>query len=382
MNRRTIVSTALLLALAAGCTATLPPTHRLGGDQMQARAAAISDDEQWVTTADASGLVRVWSTQTGRELARCEGFVSFPAGYCHQKLTFSHDGSIIAFAGPDAAVRVWWWRTGTGRDLRGLPQAPAYIVFATDDSITATSGGFTMADPTTRPSSMQTATSFASTRQPLTVMTWDVSFGAITNRWENDELGILEAAISSDGRRVGAVAIPGSLRNFGQTSWPGKCREIMALDAASGRTLLRVADAGEFMPIHVVLSPHGEWLYTSGSAGLNGAPGVLRQVESPGTSLLVKPTQAIFSHEGKELTNVLLFRKPFCAGGLNYVGLPIPSPPKPEIRISKLNLSTHRSSVLTFTTTEGNTTILAFAPSGNVFVDDRLNLWLLRHERE
>jgi WD40 repeat protein len=65
-------------------------------------ALAFSPDGQWVATAGTGGQVKVWETQTGREVFTFSGHELYTYDVC-----FSPDGRFLASTGRDAEIRVW-----------------------------------------------------------------------------------------------------------------------------------------------------------------------------------------------------------------------------------------------------------------------------------
>jgi WD40 repeat protein len=256
---RRYASVLVALLCCAGC-APLRPAYELGDGRRHGLAAAFAPDGRVVAAADSAGLGRVWDTQTGRELARCDGFAASREVSCRRRLTFAPGGDVIAFAAGDGSVRVWNWHDGgVMRDLRGLPQLAVHVIVTPESRVVAIAGGHTYVPATTRTSSRASSPSGPSV-EPLTVVTWDVASGRTILARADKASGALFAALSADGQRVAAVGMP---------------RKVTVWDVESGREIARVDTLGSFMSTHIAFSPDGRFVFTSGLGGYRSAPGVL-----------------------------------------------------------------------------------------------------------
>jgi RNA polymerase sigma factor (sigma-70 family) len=106
-----------------------------GGDQRYLTAVAVAPDGRRAAVTSTDNTVRVWETQTGKELLK------LPAKKWARALAFSPDGAILASVGGDDMLR--WWDPISGKALGQLSVAanPAVdLVFSPDGKILAAAG--------------------------------------------------------------------------------------------------------------------------------------------------------------------------------------------------------------------------------------------------
>ncbi|HEY4027716.1 MAG TPA: NB-ARC domain-containing protein [Candidatus Dormibacteraeota bacterium] len=120
-DRRWTAAQALQLAGDTG--------HVLGGHTARVRAVAISPDGSWLASADAAGIVRLWTSVDGSHrstLAGHDGSVN--------ALAISPDGSWLASASNDHTVRLWTVATGSSRTLVGHSDGVNALAVSPDGS--------------------------------------------------------------------------------------------------------------------------------------------------------------------------------------------------------------------------------------------------------
>ena len=371
-TRRILLLLAVLLGSAGGCVTIRPVRELAGGPALE---AAFSPDGKLLAAATADAIVHVWSTSSGEELARCDGYALTYGSFCTRRIAFSPDGSRVAFAAIDGSVRVWHWREERiVAVLAGHPHAPSFVQFTADGRVVSASGGFAY-DRVPRPTSATMPTtrrgfepSPIARREPLTVIAWDVNRAEEVSRWQDDAAGVLYAAIAPDGRTVSTIGVPGMPRSFADMSRTTNYqREIAVWDVQSGAAVRRWADTDTYMPTYLAMSHDGRWLLSSGMAGITSAPGALRDIAT-GTTRPVRIRGADFAPDDRRLRGVVDVTK---NGGFSFLA----PPPKPKIRVIQADVQSGQVLTSRDIRTNPRTWVMAWTEGFTMFVDRELRLW-------
>jgi hypothetical protein len=367
----------LFILTTTGC-APLRPLKTLGTGP--AWEATFSPDGRFVAAATADGAVRVWTTESGAEVARCDGYQPTYRGFNGRQLAFSPDGRQLAFVTRDGDVALWDWAPASDRRVRrftGHPRAPVDLVITAAGQVVSVSGGYTLDVPV--PATRPVAPPPAATHEPVLVIAWDARTGTeLLRRSADDAAGILFATLAPDGRGLATLGIPGLPRRLADTPKDAPLhRELAYWNLDDGSCAWRKVDAGPSMLTHLALPHDGRLLYTSGLPGIRSAAGQLHDVASGAALRPVPIAGGTFAADGRTLVAVGDITPPFAPGGLHYLGIPIPPPPKPTIRLRRVDVATGQLVESRDVRTETHTAPLAWSPDLRSFVDRDLRLWRL-----
>ncbi|MFN6569433.1 NACHT and WD40 repeat domain-containing protein [Dendronalium sp. ChiSLP03b] len=98
------------------------------------RSVAFSQNGKVLATGDGDGMVRLWETNTGRELVSCKGHT-----YWVNSIAFSPNGQILASGSDDRTLRLWNIHTGEClKTLHGHSGRVYSVAFSSDGEILAT----------------------------------------------------------------------------------------------------------------------------------------------------------------------------------------------------------------------------------------------------
>src|SRR5262249_47742038 len=189
------------------------------------QSVRFSPDGQYLAVSTLSGLVKIWSTSTDREVAT----LAHMGDGLYHSLAFSDDGRALAISG-ERKVRVW--------NLAGTPERQA---------LAGHSGGVTSV------AFSPDGTRLASASKDQTVRIWDPATGRLFRTLSGYSHRVETAAFSPDGRMLATGDRGGRIRLWDTRSWA-------ELDAPRGE------QPGEMLC--VVFSPDGKMLAGSGDNGL------------------------------------------------------------------------------------------------------------------
>ena len=151
----------------------------------------FSPDGQYLAAATISGLVKIWSTSTNREVAT----LTQSGDGLYHRLAFSDDGRALAMSG-ERKVRVWNLAGTTERQaLAGHSGGVTSLVFSPD------------------------GTRLASTSKDRTVRIWDPLTGRLCRTLSGYSHNIEAAAFSPDGRLLATADWGGRIRLWDTRSW-------------------------------------------------------------------------------------------------------------------------------------------------------------------
>jgi WD40 repeat protein len=202
-------------------TETGREVRRYEGHAGQVYSAVFSPDGRHIVTASEDRMARLWETETGREVRRCEGHSS-----AVWFATLSPGGRQVLTASEDGTARLW--ETETGREVRrfeGHPAGVTYACFSPDglDVLTATAS------------------------EDGTARLWDVGTGRGVVRYEGRSSAALCAAFSPDGRHFVTASRSGTVHLW---------------DGATGRVVDHYL--GHTADVYVAaFSPDGRYLLTT-----------------------------------------------------------------------------------------------------------------------
>jgi RNA polymerase sigma factor (sigma-70 family) len=239
------------------------------------QSLALARGGKILATANGLGEVRLWDTDTGKELRRCQGGRSFLTA-----LAFSADGRMLA--GADRGL-LRMWDTASAKELSPVQGGHKQLV----SSVAFTPDGGTV----------------VSTSWDGSVREWDSATGAERRQivpagehaGERQHVGFA-SAVSADGKSIAAVHLV----------WPIKQRESYGFlvrewdrDSAKERSR-RFQDLGENLPSPIALSPDAKTVAFATSAGASEE--VHLWDSATGKVLFrVRGGQPAFSPDGKRL---------------------------------------------------------------------------------
>lgn len=222
---------------------------------------ALSPDGQLLATGTASGEIRLWQVQEGKQLFASEGHTDWIGA-----IAFSSDNHTIASGSDDQTIRLWDARTGNClKVLTGHTNRVKSITFAPNGKILASTGK----DQTIRLWNVKTGTCLKILREHSDRIT-SVAFNPDgtklisgshdqTIRLWDVETGNCTQSLSNEGHRINSVA----LNPDGNCIAAGDDRSVSMWDITTGQRLKTFMGHSDL--IHsVVFSPNGQIL-ASGS---------------------------------------------------------------------------------------------------------------------
>ena len=192
--------------------------YRLAGHGTWVSAVAFAPDGKRLAVSGNEGAIKVWETETGRELRNLGGIGA--AGNC---LAWSPDGRRLASAHPDGFVRIW--DPETGHETARISHTALHLAWSPDGTRIAAAGSGDQ------------------------VRIWAAADGQPSGPVQS--LGANGIAWAPDGRRLAGVSRDGSL---------------VVWDTASGQTLFAVKQISQLSS--VAFSPDGNRLATGGTEGI------------------------------------------------------------------------------------------------------------------
>ena len=269
-------------------------------------ALAFSPDGKRIVSCGEDKSVRVWSTDTHKELMVLKGQHSVTS------VVFAPDGTCFLTGGADEGIRLWDARTGAEvRAFRGPPHAQQVLVFSRDGTCFFNSSTIATAriwDARTGRelfalqghSGNVTSGAFAPGGRRLvtggedtTARVWDVRTGKELLVLKGHRAGVTAVAFSTDGRRV----LTGSTDKTARL-W----------DAESGKELLSHNNPNGYSTA-VAISPDGKHLLTCGGHGWQLISSATGKVLLTYSNNLEKFDCVAFAPDGKR----------FLSGGSQYV---------------------------------------------------------------
>ena len=155
-----------------------------------AYALAVSPDGKWIATGAYDQKIRLWDAATGKEIALLKGHNG-----AVNSLSFRADGKVLASASADRTVKLWSIPTGQRLDTLSQPtKEQTSVVFSADGKTLFAAGGDNR------------------------IRAWSISAAAkegtnkiLTSRFAH-EGGILNLALSTDGKRLASTATDKTLK--------------------------------------------------------------------------------------------------------------------------------------------------------------------------
>jgi sugar lactone lactonase YvrE len=155
-----------------------------------AYALAVSPDGKFIATGAYDQKIRLWDAATGKEIALLKGHNGAVNG-----LSFRPDGKVLASASADRTVKLWSIPTGQRLDTLSQPtKEQTSVVFSADGKTLFAAGGDNR------------------------IRVWAISAAAkegtnkiLTSRFAH-EGGILNLALSADGKRLASTATDKTLK--------------------------------------------------------------------------------------------------------------------------------------------------------------------------
>ena len=225
------VGRAAVWDLPSGRQYTLP--WRIGSD---GKHIALSPDDRWVLTTDASGAARIWWVGSAEPVTPP---LRFPDRVV--SASFRSDGRYVLGAGSDGTVRLW--------DL--VPARPAMTMMvgqvhpvdaANHNRVTSEGRLITVRSlPATAPN----------TAEDGEVQVWEGSTGRALGSPISVKSGFELAALSADGHRLAVAGLPGGLTMIdpiaGRTlfTWPGDSRVVVGFAFVAERRLATLGLDGQ-----------------------------------------------------------------------------------------------------------------------------------------
>jgi WD40 repeat protein len=181
------------------------------------RSLAVSPDGRWIATAaESDEPIRIWDSETGRELWTLPGHRDTSSTFC----AFSPDGTRLVSGGRERRTpgqEVIVWDVATGTKVLSIPNLKAGInavAYSPDGRRIAAGVGNVL-------------------------QTWDAETGEDPVRYEGHTMELMDVAYSPDGQRLVTTSAD---------------RTIRIWDVASGRAL-QVLQGDKYAPIAVTIHP-------------------------------------------------------------------------------------------------------------------------------
>ncbi|MDJ0555667.1 MAG: NB-ARC domain-containing protein [Microcoleaceae cyanobacterium MO_207.B10] len=145
---------------------------------------AFSRDDNILAIGDAEGKIRLWQTQTGKQLL----YLSAHSNWV-QSLTFSPDGLVLASASADQTVKFWDAHTGEYlKTFTGHTAQVLSIAFSPDGETLASGGA------------------------DNTIKLWDVNTGECLHSWEGHENWVNSVEFGLGGKTLATGSFDGTVK--------------------------------------------------------------------------------------------------------------------------------------------------------------------------
>lgn len=160
--------------------------HEFADHTGRINGVAYSTDGAYVASVSDDGIVNVYTTSDGQLLHALAGHETYV-----NTLAFSHDGQTLASADENGVILLWDMATGTSRPLGQDDVATYGLAFAPDDATLLSGGG-----------------KFATGGMRL----WDVSSGAVLNKFAPFNGTVWDVAVSPDGQWAASASEDNTVR--------------------------------------------------------------------------------------------------------------------------------------------------------------------------
>jgi eukaryotic-like serine/threonine-protein kinase len=209
--------------------------HELGGHRRFVHALTFRPDGECLATLGNEGTIRVWDTDSGRELRAMSAntSVSLTLGTELAELRWSPDGLRLASSGGDGQVRIW--DPATGRETARIAHNARSVAWSPDGARIASAG-----------------------ESGLEIRSWDPRDEGRLGPVLRQPGHVTSLSWSPDGRRVAALS--DDTNDGSRTGW------LTVWDATSGEKVFRVASVSALWS--VAFSPDGTRLATGGKEGI------------------------------------------------------------------------------------------------------------------
>ncbi|MGH3755749.1 MAG: hypothetical protein ACRDRP_24295, partial [Pseudonocardiaceae bacterium] len=222
-------------------------------------SAALSDDGRYVVAGGGDGMVHVWDWRAGREPVAsipvaADGEVSAVA--------FDHSGKLVVIAGPGNTASIWEWTAGTAST--GTASSPNGTVETASTGTASSPNGTVVTPPRSLGEHDDVVTDAAFSRDGSLVVTasrdgtariWDIATGQPPRILVGHDGAVSSAEFSRDGRFVVTA---------------GEDRTARIWDVTTGLELMQRRLRSERGFQNAAFSPDGSYIVTGASDGTMG----------------------------------------------------------------------------------------------------------------